>query len=606
MRRLSVGHCDSCHREMPIKSRYGGAFCGTCYYSLPRVPCTRCAKMILVPDTVSDPMCLSCRRNAAWDGLVCVRCQRVPEQRRRIFLPDGRPCCTACERYFVPLKECAYCHAMSPHVARNFPLGLTEPACSKCVGNAQSFPICAGCHRPRRAAGERNGKPYCAACLPTGEPPLIKCSVCRKRRSAYTVDTCEDCAWERGHQHLIAQLNPIFLTTWAAELFADYHREARLRSKRGNWRRALKRDVVFFLTLERAFPTLTELSGVEIVRRLGGKNVRKFRRVMSFLAHAGLVDLDDPDYRLEFAIDALREFIGRAEPWITDVLLRLLTYLIERSKRVPRRQQPTRLPTKARSFDSIVRTAHRFLTYAHDVHGVRGVATLSQEMLNAHLAQYRGLSVRSFVRFFNSEVKSFRKLRMPRHYSIAVPAHLVMPESRRRELVTIYSETQNPRETRWALIGVFNLVYAQAVHRACAMRLDQVRETQGGFEVCFHRNWLELDSLLVPLMQRWLTQRRELSAFEAAGTNPFLFPGLRSGTHINPSGGNAFHRRHRISGRQGRSTAIAALVRSGLTQARLLSDCFGISTTRAHAYCVTFGVQQMGVARFVRQRYAPQ
>ena len=135
------------------------------------------------------------------------------------------------------------------------------------------------------------------------------------------------------------------------------------------------------------------------------------------------------------------------------------------------------------------------------------------------------------------------------------------------------------------------------------MRLDQVRETEEGYDIRFTKRWFTLDPTLVPLMRRWLTQRREISTFEASGSSPYLFPG-RTGTHIVPASGDTYRRKYKITSRQGRTTAIAALIRHGMSQARMLTDCLGISIARAHDYCAAFAMRDLNTAAFVRHRYA--
>ncbi|MDN5780610.1 MAG: hypothetical protein L0H23_01080 [Luteimonas sp.] len=600
------GTCDHCGRDTTVIAHPYGTYCQPCRKSvLPRVACHGCGVTLRCPETVKSPLCARCVLAATFDGKPCVRCGRIPEKRRRRLLDDDRVACAACVRFLQPPTQCSICGELRQNCCRDFVLGIVEPACSKCRKRHSRLPNCAGCHRPRYPAGERGDKVYCALCLKMGKPPIIRCSVCREKRYAYASDTCEDCSWERSHQRLIAKFAPDFKTTWARELFAGYHREAHVASKRGNWRRSLKRDVQFFLALEQHFACAEDLSAVLMVRRMGPEAVLPYRRALSYLAHAGYVVLEaDPDYVVEkFAIRA-RKLAARSSPWIQTVLNDFLDSLLHRRDRLTDRRRRSNVPTRPESLIACVRSAKKLLDFAEEASQVQELRQLDQNTLDLFLGAHKSfrLGVTSFIRYANTQGHLFTKLKLPKSSQIDVPAHLFLPEPVRLAKIEMLAAIREPRETRWALIALFNLVYAQMAHQSCQMRLDQVQETETGYAVRFARQWLELDELIVPLMRQWLSQRREISAFEE-GTNPYLFPGQQSGTHVRPWCGHAFRKRYGVGGREGRATALATLVRSGMNQARMLSDCFGISLLRAHKYCTALGARDRAQSKFAHDRY---
>jgi len=290
---------------------------------------------------------------------------------------------------------------------------------------------------------------------------------------------------------------------------------------------------------------------------------------------------------MEITVERLRKRIAHPTPWIAALLSRFLTSLLNQRQRHPHRDRPTLIPTKAKSVECSVLKAITLLRYAEREQGASSVRDLTQDVLNLYLGTHRNsrFGISAIIRYVNREEKLFHKLKLPSKIGPPVPAHLILPEARRLQLVATLSGITHPKETRWALMGLLNLVYAQPAHVACRLRLDQLRESPEGFQVLLGKKWLELDPIVVPLVSLWLTQRRELSAFDESGASPFLFPGMKSGTHIEPNGGRAFLRRQGLSGRAGRVTALATLIRNGLNQPRLLSDCFGISATRADQYC---------------------
>ncbi|MGH8029694.1 MAG: hypothetical protein ACREO3_07155 [Arenimonas sp.] len=603
-----TGECVDCHRTMAIARTEGGVRCARCAEHLPRTQCVDCRRPI--PDIGdAEPRCRPHRLEHQWKGVVCFRCQQVPNKRQRAFLPDGRPVCASCKSSYLPPVECHLCHEWGTRRSRNYALGLLEPTCRKCMGNAEGLVTCAGCRRFRHPAGTReNGKIYCAACLRTGHPPLVRCTDCKQRKPEYTYRCCVDCSWERSHQALIERLAPAFKTDWARQLFADYHREAHLKQKQGRWRNALKRDVVFFLALEKVFTKPEEMTGVGLIERLGWMHVRAYRRVCSYLAHRGLVVLDaDPDYKFAAAVDKVRhQALTHQEPWIARTLQRFLAHVLQLRAGANINTPHGNSPLKRKSLEFAMLKAQRLMEYARDRHQAMDARGISQSVLDRYLAKHTSdhMGVVCFIDYLNTHEKLFHRLRVPKKGTPAIPAHLILPDAHRRASIDRLVAAEGKTAVREALFCLFNLVYAQMDFQTARMRLNQVTETDRGFSIRFAERDVTLDPDMVPLMQRWLVLRRELSMFDAAGASPYLFPGMRTGTHIHPTAVQDTRRALRLPSRAGRATAIHEMIRNGLVHPKILSECFGLSLGRAHQYCMQLGAHQFAMAKIQRGRHA--
>lgn len=501
---------------------------------------------------------------------------------------------------------CHYCGEVGLKRVRDYQRGFTELACSACRNKHESIRTCAGCRRNRPVYGERDGHPFCGHCYPQGAPPIITCKTCRKRKFRFNKAECEDCAWERSHQLLVGKLAAEFQTPWAAGLFEKYHSEAKLKTLRGHWRKSLTRDVDFFRQLEVAFDSAESLNGVLIVRRLGNDFVMRYRRAMSFLAHMGLIVMDDdPDYLVERAISRIQHLTEDPTEWIAQVLRRFLIHMLNARARIPNRERPTRVPTKSKSLESAIRAGHRLLNFAHTRHGAAGIRDLSQEILDLHLAKKAAdrTAASAFIRYVNAHERTFHKLKMRRGTIIMVAAHRVYPEKTRKQYLRTFAAVTERKQLHWALACLLNLLYAQQIDRLVKLTLDRVRESEFGYEIRFAKEWLLLDPLVQPLMQRWMTVRREFGAFDATGSSDYVFPGQRSGTHLTATSSKNFRVKHDYDARNGRITALAALIRGGIKQSRILTDCFGISGIRAHQFLVHFGAYQHDEARYARHAY---
>lgn len=599
--------CTGCGKQMPKAHRRDlqGSYCQACHHALfKQRTCQRCGGTARAREDDPTPLCHVCRNIVLRERRPCDRCGELIGPRGTLRR-DGSACCRRCLRQLWP-KTCAYCGFTGPRVTRNYALGFDQPACISCQTKRSTHVTCAGCRRPRKPAGERDGRIYCERCLPTGAPPLIHCQDCGLWRPGYSKVLCEDCGWERLHQALLQRLTPQLTRGWTRDLFAQYHRHARLSGKRGKWDVALKRDIDFFVSLERVFEEREEVTGVLIARRLGHEFVHKYQRAMSFLAHLGMIGLDnEPDYCLELTLSRLQHLLEDDTAWIQQVLQRFLQRMLTTRARLTDRSSRHRIVTKPKSIESALRTAHQVLTFAAVEYGASSIQEVNQEVLDRFLGDNkpRAARVRAFVRHINQRERVFHKLSVQQGRR-EFPYRSLLPSDRRLELVKVFT-TVSPAQAdmRWGLISLFILVYAQTAVRACRIRLDAIRETPTGYEIKLAKIWLEVDPLLTEPLRAWLSRRREYSAFDETDSSPFLFPGRIATTATASPSIAKWLKQFKVSTTQLRTTAIAALVTSGVSQPRVLMDCFGINSETAVMFSKALGTFEMARAAYVINTY---
>lgn len=603
--------CAQCGR--PRKGRFLWSdgdehYCNACYQrEFEPSKCVDCGKATRKHPSHQHPRCCSCRRNYHWRGVLCARCGCTLEDKpsKRGYSQDGKPRCASCAKYFWPPKTCVYCGVASYDVARDYQHGFDEPACGKCRREA-GMHNCEGCHRNRKIAGEREGKRYCKHCLPTGKPPLIVCTACGQTKHAYSRTECEDCGWSRLNEALVQSLYPRLSTEWARALFARYHRESAARSRKGRWRACLRRDIDAFVMLEKAFPGGHEMTGVMIVRRLGTTFTNSYQRVMSFLAHAGLIELyDDPDYRMEYHLAKIRSLIPDDGGWVAEVLKRFLARLMHDRDKVVKRRRRSRVPTAPKSVESVMRMAHALLIAARDEFGVVDVRGLTQQHVDTVIARKRGYRVRvaAFLHYFNLHERAFQRLKTYR-VPVAFPQHRILPEATCRRLIAWARNASRLPDVRTSLVILFGLLYAQPTHRSLATRLDAITETADGYQIAFAKVPVDLDPLTVEVLRRWLSLRRESSVFDLTGSSVYLFPGGVATTHATPDTPRRALRGLGVSPFTLHITGLASLVRSGIDQPRVLADTFGVSLPTAMKYCEALGAFERQRAKFAVTHYA--
>lgn len=604
----NVGVCVGCGETRARHVRVGvPSLCDPCDRAVPQAPCAGCkTRLGRQYPRESAPLCRFCRRDARFKTQHCADCSK-PLQRRRRTIKAGKELCTSCGNKYLPKKTCHYCGVENERCTRDLIRGFVHPACGRCIRKHSSLRTCYGCRKHRNVAGTRDDKPFCATCLPTGGPALELCPVCSQRKAHYSRYGCEDCAWEKSHQSLLKQIGPSISSLWARELFERYHREGRARHQAGPWRTYLKRDVAFFRLLDLHFTSADEITSVLILRRLGSENVRFYARAMSFLSHCQLIDIDaNPEYELERSLDSARKVIAATVPWIATVVTRFLTALAQRPLPRSANESTTRRIPGRNTVKSAVQSAIHFLQFAERTVGATDLREANQDVLELYLGEdpRRRFAVARFIDYANRREHLFRPLKLPKARAVRVPMSRILPEPARLKAIRQFAAVTAPRDVPWALLSLFALVYAQRGARALRMTLDQIRVEEGGYLIRFAKVWLTLDPAFVPLLERWLAQRRELSVFDTEGASPYLFPGRKSGTHLFARNNRFRIGNLKLDNRTCTATALAALIRDGMTEPKLLSDCFGITTVCASTYASMFAARSAGEATYLAREHA--
>lgn len=598
--------CGKCQTPLAKAQRtyLGVVYCGSCYHQhfIPST-CTRCGRSGRILKDESPHECPTCLRHLRWEGKSCAKCKRTIRH-FGIELEDGQLFCMSCKRYALPPELCPGCNEFKQGLGRDLRRGVIEPVCGPCRHRLGKAVCCAGCHRPRFIAGERDGKEYCANCLPTGAPPIVTCIDCHKPKYHFGSGRCEDCAWRRIHSRLLTRLYAEVPAAWARNLMTEYYQMLRDQIAHGTLSKSLRHDVVFFAALSPHFDSAEALSGVLVVRKLGHEFLAHYGRVMSFLNVTGhITTYQDPDYELEWHLSRIRSYTARGPAWSHTALDRFLTHMLQKRDLTLDRSRRRTVPVKPKSMESAIRAAVALLNSAA-VEGATSLAEVSQEHLELFLGRHRNyrLRIRAFIRYLRRHERTFQKLSVPATKTEFSLKHL-LPDEMRLDLIHSVGQSTTAVDVRWSLVTLFALIYAQPPHKSVALPLNMVRlGADELYEVRFAKVWLALDEVTQPLMERWLAMRRENSCFERNGESAYLFPGRQAGAHIRS---DTYSRWLTAKGTTSRALITTSLVQWAIADPgspRILVDALGASRVTATTYCQNLGMQLRPHARHAFDR----
>lgn len=171
--RTRTGECPRCRRTVPVVLRAAeGLICKACYDRDParRERCGQCGELRSVAVRTGDGAgyCRRCRPRPD-------RCHRCGRQRPVAQRTEQGAVCDVC--YRPPSARCDQCGRIRPVHRRGSEHGPT--LCAGCYRGPTA--ICSSCGRTRPCRNAATDTPLCAACVPK---PLVPCHRCGRERPA--------------------------------------------------------------------------------------------------------------------------------------------------------------------------------------------------------------------------------------------------------------------------------------------------------------------------------------------------------------------------------------------------------------------------------------
>lgn len=553
---FSRGTCARCGCQRHLINYHGAGerLCHRCFEHDPvnHEPCTRCGRVDFINH--HDGQAKLCRRCYPAPTAVCSSCGRTrPCTRTR----TGKPICGTCSAKQRPPQPCSVCgNIRSVHTRTD----AGEPVCNPC---ARSREPCARCGKTLGVSARLAGVgPLCSACLQREPAYFTDCVQCGAHGRTYHRGLCPACACP-------GELR---------ELFA----------KNGELSGAASRIVEALLQCD-AMPVL------RWVRRM-----RSNSELPAQLAELGdtLSHHDLDDLPASKSVEWLRNILVTAEG------------LPDRDPYLHRTEQyiAARLATISNRDD---RAAVRAFTEWNHLRKLRACADKGPLKRNHGLAaQIMAAAITDFVSELNAhglalascqqafvddwlvrnptrrQIHQFLAWAVHRGYAhdVAAPVpqtrrtrHTLPGDDERWRLIQYLIEHPD-LETRDRVAGLLVLLYSQPAARLVTLKVADVTITDDAVQLTLGAVPLTVPSPVDRLLADLVQQRRGYAAV-TVGTNPWLFPGGRSGGHLSANQVGLRLKRIGISPRIARNTALIDL--AGELPAVVLAKLLGFSIKRA-------------------------
>lgn len=585
---VRVPQCPFCRRDAPLAVALNGLrCCRRCWNQRHRWgECARCGRHRHLTHVhgAGQRICGSCFTGNPVHHHPCTKCGRVDFITHR----DGQvKLCRRCHR--APTSTCSSCGRVRPCDR----IKTGAPICATCAGKQRTREACSRCHRPRLVQIRTEaGEPICANCGRRREP-CCRCGVTRAvaARLDDVGPLCEHCL----------EKEPAYFcdcVRCGTHGRAYHHGLCPACALPGVLRRMFGKDDHFGGAAHQVAEALLKCDAISVLRWAARTNSR------GQLA-AGIRDLGDS--LTHDALDNLPP--SKSVEWLRNIL-------VEADVLPPRdpylRRTELFIHARLKTLNSREdRTAARAFTEWHHLRQLREQADRAPLKRGHGLgAQHEITAITAFLIELESSGLTLASCRqthvddwLVRNPTLGRIHHFLAWAVKRGHAHDVIAPTPQTRRTRhtlpgdderWRLIqhliefpdlqtrdraaGLLVLLYSQQTSRLVTLRVSDVTIAEDRVTLALG----DVPLLVPPPVDRLLTDLVELRRGYAAvdvGTNPWLFPGGRSGTHLSSSQMGVRLRRIGIPPRLARNTALIDL--AGELPAVVLAKLLGFSVKRA-------------------------
>ncbi|MCG7882589.1 MAG: hypothetical protein JAY96_13485 [Candidatus Thiodiazotropha endolucinida] len=573
-------HCDGCHR--PIKkahAKHGGkSFCGTCYKrEFKRVECAECGKGTYAYHGKEPAYCKTCRNK----GRTCAGCDKPLPRASKII--DGEAFCWPCAAKRQEPEPCALCGQLSLRLSRAPEIGIDERICWKCRTKKTHF-TCTSCGKYRKPAGiDSQGRVVCKSCLTEEE---YRCPRCGEPGKPHSKTRCQACYWSDHAQEAIAQGVAALSRPWTRHAYRAFGESLITAYGSQKASHTIPKYLPFFISLDMRYQKSQAITPRGLIKTFGAEGLRRNNRATTFLAREGIIpafcDIELQHYneiakQERLVEEATDTWYGSFLARFHDHCLRLQQTSLDRGNKSP----------KSKTVYSWISAARAFLAYV-DQKGIKALSQIETHHYDQFLIDFGGYeaSVRRFIKYLNKEGKLFKKVKME---SIIIKniAHLLLPQKRFDELTDKCFDPGTPAKE--ALIGVLMLYYAQTASNIARLRLDQLGRNEKGLRtIRFYRVDVEIIPEFEPIFDRWLKERKSLSALTSKHDNKFLFPGRRFGCHTSPASIKYYYDQWKVTADQLLASSLFQMYCNGVRHPNAPHNAFGLSKAMTGKYMDIF------------------
>lgn len=567
--------CVSCRQKRGIKTN-----------------CQDCGRGLYAKDEGVLIICAPCVKNRSLDGRPCVRCGRPCGVGSRWW--NDNPYCRPCKVHAHEPRKCIYCGKHETKMHRAKALGLTEPACARCV--SISLPLCTCCKtRTRKPTTQINGKTVCEPCVSRMQQGPAKCDLCGRTSVLANSKFCKRCRANAQAHKSVIKLQVTLSTLWGKELLAELYQ---LCGGKGSAVPALARihaNIEGIRAIESNFRGPEDLNARSVFDLLVPEGNHKantaLRRLIEMRYGISTNIKDMQDVCLERFVAARQ----RDQPaWIVETGNRFLSRLKElRNKQLAAGVTRGTTPVAWKSQELAFRYAHDLMAEVL-ARGGSSAQAISQADLDLFCTRRPQIfrSLGAFISHLNETTHRAARLQLPKAPSNRSSRVNFIGQGAYDELVAKLLNEESPIDARNASIALLSLLYLRRVKDILTLRRNQLADD--GVRMTIHFTGAsgeeEIHPNVAALLRLWLANWKVHSRSVNEINTTYVYPGLSPGQPMRPTAlGSWIKNRHGVLSRQLLASGIHVMINAGMATPTALIDHYGLSHSTAIKYWTDSG-----------------
>jgi len=433
-----------------------------------------------------------------------------------------------------------------------------------------------------------SAKPICAKCAERNGAPFI-CPTCGKPGRQHSKDQCHSCYWRRRLANRVEEAQSQLKNNWAKELFSEFFDYTSLRAG-GDVKRISHRVQAytrFFVELERLCGGPDTITIEIVYEAFALTDTFRHDLIRNFLVENKYLERrPNRAWQNLRYVRKSRLIVAAAKgAWYEQSVRQYYDHLLSYQRQNRTKGFSGDYPKPSESSVAAYLSAAIGWFRHLDQSGHESLSSVSQDDVGSFLAEKPGYrdSLRVFLRYANQTKLTFSRLKIETRKQKQFLKYYIN-EKESQKLITNWLAAKGG-ETKYALICLLAILYAQPLRRVLEIKMTDVALTKnGGARIAIQKYELQIDSRVRAVLDRYLVQRSDVYRREKAWESEYLFPSTLSGHHASPYSVREYLKPFKLNYQNLYTTALVNAFSHGLRFPKVAVQGLGVTLPTAIDY----------------------
>lgn len=573
--------CYLCNTVKKIHAIIEGKDICKCCYDInyrPKRKCSICGEIskISIAENYID-ICIKCYEKHYRPKRVCSICGNL----ERIEKVDaGNDICFRCyNKSFKPKKECSICKIKkTTHMVIN-----EESVCNTCYQKYyQPKRVCSLCNLKRKIALTKDSNDICYICYSKLEGTCEKCNT-KTSNFFHSANVCDNCWYTNKINQFLMKNKYSFYSNDLSNLFIEYvNTLLRYRKPITVYVTILNQYDIFYYIDKHNILNNNKIYYSQLEDIKAYLNIYNTSQLENFLLKKNILI---PLSQYEIFSNNQLKYSNQLHTNFQNTFISYAKYLLDIKKCYEDKGHMDRFSWK--TCNNYLYVSFSFLKFASTK--TKTIYEVSDMIINEFCKDLQWLigPIRHLVNWLNTNVKLFKKLRLPKPIKTSIGGN---PYSEEDFIYIINSLSKPTTPYREKLMGFLLLIYAIRPKEFIKLTLDDINHTENGSYIYVRNTWISMHPFIVDILNAYLKLERTINLSLGSKYN-FLFQGEKYDSPISLHYAYELLKKHDINSIRAFSTAITNSLTTEITHPAVLIQGLGISISTVVRYYKSLNIE---------------